>query len=233
MKKHQKAEDAANEGRHDDAVKLWNQAIAIDESHDFFIKATWLKIVKSLSSLGKHNEAVDLAKKHISAGKTTEGMYALGDAQIAAERYEEAVRTFHEVYDEAEGAEEKREAREKVDKAQVALKQSKQKNYYKILGVSRTASKKEIKKKYREGALKWHPDKNVDNKEEADKMFSAISEAYEVLSDDELRAKYDRGEDVFDNQGGGHHHNPYEFFRQQFHHGGHAGHQGHTFTFQF
>jgi DnaJ homolog subfamily C member 3 len=51
-----------------------------------------------------------------------------------------------------------------------------------------------------------------------------IGEAYEILSDDELRAKYDRGEAVFENQGGQQHHaDPFRFFNQQFHQGG--GHQ--------
>jgi len=63
-------------------------------------------------------------------------------------------------------------------------------------------------------------------------MFQDISEAYEVLSDDELKAKYDRGEDVFDNQGGGggggrqHHGFPEEMFRQHFQHGGGGGRGG-------
>lgn len=57
------------------------------------------------------------------------------------------------------------------------MKQSKEKNYYKILGVARTAGQKEIKKSYRDLALKWHPDKNTDQKEEAEKMFQDISEA--------------------------------------------------------
>jgi hypothetical protein len=74
-----------------------------------------------------------------------------------------------------------------------------------------------------------HPDKNTDNKEEAEKRFQDIAEAYEVLSDKELRAKYDRGEPVFDNQGGGHqHHNAHDFFRQQFHGGGGGGQRFHV-----
>lgn len=71
-----------------------------------------------------------------------------------------------------------------------------------------------------------HPDKvsGDTNKEEAEKKFQDIGEAYEVLSDKELRAKYDRGEAVFDNQGGGHpHHNAHDFFRQQFHSSGGGG----------
>merc|ERR1711982_100894 len=131
---------------------------------------------------------------------------------------------------------EEREAHEKLKQAEVALKQSKEKNYYKILGVSRNANKKEIKKAYRELALKWHGDKNKDDPETAETKFQDISEAYELLSDEELKGKYDRGEPVFENQGGGHHHNPFDFFQQHFHHagGGHRGGGGgarHTFHF--
>ena len=112
-----------------------------------------------------------------------------------------------------------RECQDRLRKAEIALKQSKEKNYYKILGVSRTADKKAIKKAYRELALKWHPDK-AEDKEKAEKMFQDISEAYEVLSDEELRGKYDRGEEVFENQGGGggrqHHGFPQEMFRTHF-----------------
>lgn len=57
------------------------------------------------------------------------------------------------------------------------------KDYYKILGVKRDAKEKDLKKAYRKLALKWHPDKNIDNKEAATKKFEIISEAYEVLSD--------------------------------------------------
>ncbi len=81
------------------------------------------------------------------------------------------------------------------------------KDYYKILGVSKDATKEEIKRAYRKLAKKYHPDLNPDNREEAEEKFKEISEAYEVLMDDEKRAIYDRyGEDglkgrVFD-QGG-------------------------------
>ena len=146
------------------------------------------------------------------------------------------VRTFHRAMEIAPEAQ-KQEAQRKVQEAQVALKQSKEKNYYKILGVPRTANAKEIKKAYRELALKWHPDKN-ENKEEAEKMFQEIGEAYEVLSDDELKAKYDRGESVFENQGGGgggggHHFNAHQFFQQHFHQGGGGGGGGQHIHFRF
>ncbi|XP_075335948.1 dnaJ homolog subfamily B member 2 isoform X1 [Odontesthes bonariensis] len=65
-------------------------------------------------------------------------------------------------------------------------------DYYKILGVSSTASQDDIKKAYRKLALKWHPDKNPDNKDEAERKFKELAEAYEVLSDKSKRNEYDR-----------------------------------------
>lgn len=64
-------------------------------------------------------------------------------------------------------------------------------DYYKILGISKTASEKEIKTAYRKLARKYHPDLNPDNKE-AEKKFKEINEANEVLSDIESRKKYDK-----------------------------------------
>ncbi|XP_017776003.1 PREDICTED: dnaJ homolog subfamily B member 6 isoform X1 [Nicrophorus vespilloides] len=64
-------------------------------------------------------------------------------------------------------------------------------DYYRVLEVPRGASTADIKKAYRKLALKWHPDKNPENMDEATKRFKEISEAYEVLSDDSKRKIYD------------------------------------------
>lgn len=63
-------------------------------------------------------------------------------------------------------------------------------NYYEILGVGSNATKDEIKKAYRQLALKWHPDKNKNAN--AHEKFIEINQAYLILSDDEARAKYDK-----------------------------------------
>lgn len=92
-------------------------------------------------------------------------------------------------------------------------------DYYAILIIPRNASTDDIKKAYRKLALKWHPDKNPDKKEEAERRFKEISEAYEVLSDDKKRKVYDRyGKEGLNGSAGGmragarhnhHHHHHY------------------------
>ena len=64
------------------------------------------------------------------------------------------------------------------------------KDYYKILGVAKTATTDEIKKAFRKLAVKYHPDKNPGNKS-AEEKFKEITEANEVLSDPEKRKKYE------------------------------------------
>lgn len=93
------------------------------------------------------------------------------------------------------------------------------KDFYKILGVSKTASDDEIKKAYRKLALKYHPDKN--KSPQAEERFKEVTEAYEVLSDKKKRDVYDQyGEDgLKDNMEGGS--------------GGSGGMDGGTFQYQY
>mmetsp|Transcript_74838 Transcript_74838/g.132175 ORF Transcript_74838/g.132175 Transcript_74838/m.132175 type:complete len:505 (-) Transcript_74838:234-1748(-) len=94
-------------------------------------------------------------------------------------------------------------------------KMAERKDYYKILGVPKTASDKDIKSAYRKLAMQYHPDKthNMEDeeKEKAAQLFRDIAEAKDILSDEEKRGKYDRGEDLNENQNQHrhHHHNPF------------------------
>lgn len=65
-------------------------------------------------------------------------------------------------------------------------------DYYQILGLAKKASAEEIKKAYRKLAVKWHPDKNPNNKAVSEEKFKKISEAYAVLSDPQKRQQYDQ-----------------------------------------
>ncbi|XP_078083945.1 dnaJ homolog subfamily B member 2 isoform X2 [Mustelus asterias] len=76
-------------------------------------------------------------------------------------------------------------------------------DYYNILGVPHNSSQEDIKKAYRKLALRWHPDKNPDDKEFAEQKFKEIAEAYEVLSDKSKREVYDKyGKDGLIGAGG-------------------------------
>ncbi|CAG8458600.1 1653_t:CDS:2 [Diversispora eburnea] len=87
--------------------------------------------------------------------------------------------------------------------------------YYEVLGIDISATEDEVRKAYRRQALLWHPDKNVDRREEAEEKFKLISEAYEVLSDVDKRKTYDRyGEDGLKNGGAS---NDHEFESFRFH----------------
>lgn len=102
---------------------------------------------------------------------------------------------------------------------------------YDVLNISSDANDNDIKKAYRKLSIKWHPDKNPDNKEAATEKFQEISEAYSILSDSDKRKQYDAyGMDFLKNQSdGGHGFNPEDIFSQFF--GGGGG--GSPFGFNF
>ena len=77
------------------------------------------------------------------------------------------------------------------------------KNYYETLGISKNASKEEIKKAFHKLAHKYHPDKNQGD----DKKFKEVNEAYQVLSDDQKRSRYDQFGSADGPMGGGNYNN--------------------------
>ena len=98
--------------------------------------------------------------------------------------------------------------------------QTKSNDLYKVLGLDKNANQTDIKKAYRKLAMKYHPDKNPEDKETAANKFKEISEAYEILSDETKKQQYDQyGSASFMNNGGAQHFthsDPQEIFRQFF-----------------
>lgn len=98
-------------------------------------------------------------------------------------------------------------------------------DYYEVLGVSRNATADDLKKAYRKLAVKYHPDKNPDDKA-AEEKFKEVSEAYDILNDDQKRAAYDRyGHAAFaggmgGGGAGGGMHDPFDIFKEVFGGGG-------------
>ncbi|GBP58448.1 DnaJ homolog subfamily C member 3 [Eumeta japonica] len=146
------------------------------------------------------------------------------DALIGLEMYDDAIHAFKEALEIDESLQ---RAKEGLQRAQKLQKQSEQRDYYKILGVKRTASKQEIIKAYRKAAQKWHPDSyQGDEKKIAEKKFIDIAAAKEVLTDPEKRAQFDAGNDPLDPEAARHGGGP---FQNPFHHFQH----GSPFQFKF
>ncbi|KAF4615920.1 hypothetical protein D9613_011286 [Agrocybe pediades] len=128
-----------------------------------------------------------------------DGLVGRGETFLVKEEFEEAVRTFERAFESSVRSD--RDIDQRLQRAQKLLKQSKQKDYYKILDVSRDADAKTIKKAYRKQAKKAHPDQGG-----SEAKMALLNEAYEVLSNPELRQRFDNGEDPMDpmSQQGGH-----------------------------
>ncbi|KAG9219635.1 hypothetical protein CCMSSC00406_0006043 [Pleurotus cornucopiae] len=167
------------------------------------------------------------------AGDDPDGLVGRGEALLKKEEYEDAVRAFEKAFESSGRS--NRDIHARLQRAQKLLKQSKQKDYYKVLGVSRDADQKTIKKAFRKAAMTAHPDKGG-----SEAKMATVNEAYEVLSNPELRERFDNGDDPNDPMGGqggfgghpfhagGSGHPFSQFFQQQ-----HGGFQGGSYQFHF
>ncbi|CAZ83684.1 unnamed protein product [Tuber melanosporum] len=122
--------------------------------------------------------------------------------QLAEDLFEEAIRTLEHA---KQTHPDSQPLLQKLQEAHTLLRRSKAKDYYKVLSVPRDASDREIKRAYRALTKKYHPDKYRGelSQEEILKNMAAINEAYEVLSNEELRARFDAGDDPNEQDGPG------------------------------
>lgn len=167
-------------GRWQNAVDKYTAALDVDPNN----KGTNSKILQNralaFTKLRMHEQAIAdcdkalaLDPSYIKARKTKANALGLAD------RWEEAAREWKAL---SELDPEDRSLRQELRKAEMELKKSQRKDYYKILGVPKDADDKDIKKAYRKLAVIHHPDKNPGD-EAAEARFKDIGEAYETLSD--------------------------------------------------
>ncbi|KAI1492186.1 hypothetical protein F5X96DRAFT_414262 [Biscogniauxia mediterranea] len=147
-----------------------------------------LKLKQYAEAVADCDRAISLDPHYMKARKTKANAYS------QAEKWEDAVREWKSIQ---ELDPEDRSILKEIRKAELELKKSQRKDYYKILGVSKDADENAIKKAYRKLAIIHHPDKNRDD-EAAAERFKDIGEAYETLSDPQKRARYDSGDDLID-----------------------------------
>lgn len=105
-KKDKRGDDAFAAGKYKDAIAFWWQAIEIDNSHAAFCRPVLLKIVKAHTKAGEHDMAILEAQKHIDGGETVDGLWSLGDALTAAEKFDEALQSFRRAQEIAVSASE-------------------------------------------------------------------------------------------------------------------------------
>ncbi|CAA6661818.1 unnamed protein product [Spirodela intermedia] len=194
LKKTKSAEDNSERGKLRVAVEEYKAALAVDHNHLAHNVGLYLGLCKVLVKLGRGKDAISSCTEALEIdGELVEALVQRGEAKLLTEDWEGAVSDLKEA---SQKSPQDMNIREALMRAERSLKMSQRKDWYKILGISRTASIAEIKRAYKKLALQWHPDKNVDNREEAEAKFREIAAAYEVLGDEEKRVRYDRGEDV-------------------------------------
>lgn len=220
----------------EEAYNLYSEALEIDPFNKstnaklYFNRATVAaKQKKTEQSIADCTKALDLDPDYIKA------LLRRAKSYMETEQYEEAVRDYEAVFklDKTN-----REYRHLLQEAKLELKKSKRKDYYKILGVERSANDEEIKKAYRKRAMVHHPDRHSgatdQEKKDHEQKFKEVGEAYAILSDEKKRRMYDSGQDIEDGGGHGYHDiDPNSVFQAFFSGGGHPGMGGggHHFSF--
>lgn len=202
--------------------KLKKVAKFLTASKEASQSESWDECVDSANKVLKNEPTIEmvrfhahdrLCQCHLKAGDSSEARNSCSEAlkiedepriycdraetYLAEDMYDEAVNEFRAALERDEGFQ---RAKEGMQRAQKLQKQAKKRDYYKILGVRRNANKKEINKAYKKLAMKWHPDKfqGEEDKKVAEKKFMDIAAAKEVLTDPEMREKYDNGDDPLD-----------------------------------
>lgn len=167
-------------GRWQSAIDKYTSALAVDPSN----RSINAKLLQNRALCSLRLKLFDAALADCDAAVALDPQYAKArrtkaNAYGQAERWEDAVREWKALQ---EREPEDRTIVKELRRAELELKKSQRKDYYKILGVAKDADEKDIKKAYRKLAVIHHPDKNPGD-EQAEARFKDVAEAYETLSD--------------------------------------------------
>ncbi|KAJ4416126.1 hypothetical protein N0V85_002419 [Neurospora sp. IMI 360204] len=187
--------DEYKAGRWQNALEKYTAALEIDPAN----KGTNSKILQNralcYTKLKQFDEAIADCERAISLDPSyLKARKSKANALGLAERWEECVKEWKALQ---ELEPEDRTIAQEVKRAELELKKSQRKDYYKILGIDKNADETQIKKAYRKLAIVHHPDKNPGDAS-AEAKFKDVGEAYETLSDPQKRARYDSGDDLVD-----------------------------------
>jgi DnaJ homolog subfamily C member 7 len=162
------------------AVELYTQGLGIDLNNKDMNSKLLQNRAQAHLALKNYSRAIEDCTEALRLDPSyTKALKIRAKAYGAAEDWEEAVRDYKSVAESNPG---EKGIHEDIRHAELELKKSKRKDYYKILGVTKDASEQELKKAYRRLAIQYHPDKNRDG-EGNDEKFKELGEAYEILID--------------------------------------------------
>lgn len=145
----------------------------------------------------------DLNKSLVWNEKYIKGILRRANLHMTLGDYEKGRYDFQKVVDLDSS---NYEAKKGLEEAKKKEKEAKKKDYYKVLGLDKNAHESQIRKAYKLLALKWHPDKNTQSeaqRDQAERKFKEVNEAYEVLSDPKKKQMFDNGVDPNDQEGEG------------------------------
>ena len=209
-KKKSEADVAYKSRQYQDAINAYGEAIdmctessdTIDMDSPTYVSKLYFNRASSHANLRQHEQTIQDCSSAIELDDTYLKAYmrrAASHLVIGEEsNCTKAIQDYEHCLNNLNPSEEQSaDLKKKTRAAQVQLKRSKRKDFYKILGVPKDATDSEIKKCYRKLALKWHPDRHAssteEKKKEAENTFRDVNLAYEVLSDPTKKQRYDAG----------------------------------------
>ncbi|KND87956.1 DnaJ subfamily C member 7 [Tolypocladium ophioglossoides CBS 100239] len=182
-------------GRLQPAIEKYTQALEIDPANRNMNAKLLQNRAQCKIKLKQYDEAIADAERAVGLDPSyTKARKTKANALGQSGKWEDAINEWKSIQ---ELDPEDRTIPKEVRRAELELKKSLRKDYYKIMGLEKDAGPDEIKKAYRKMAVKLHPDKNPGDPE-AEAKFKDMQEAYETLSDPQKKAAYDNGDDLLD-----------------------------------